>query len=80
MPPAKYDDSSSPSSENDRVRESAALFDLPAFDSLPADDGLSNLDAFRLGLRHALALLPAMLKTGRTDPDSEEEMERFSLD
>jgi hypothetical protein len=79
MPPTKYDDSSSPSSENDRVRESAALFDLP-FDSLPADDGLSNLDAFRLGLRHALALLPAMLKTGRTDPDSEEEMERFSLD
>jgi hypothetical protein len=79
MPPTKYDDSSSPNSETDRLQESAALFDLPAFDSLPAGDGLSNLEAFQLSLRHALALLPAMFRE-KADQSSEEEAERFSLD
>lgn len=80
MPPMKYDDSSSPNSVNNRVRESTALFDLPVFDSLPAADGLSNLESFQLGLRHALALLPAILTQERADRSSEEEMGRFSLD
>lgn len=80
MPPMKYDESSSPNSEHDRVRESAALFDLPAFDSLPPDEGLSNIEAFQLSLRHALALLPAMQRATRADLGPEDEMERFSLD
>ncbi len=80
MPPTRYDDSSSSNSENDRVRESAALFNLPVFDSLPASDGLSNLEAFQLSLRHALALLPVRLAQGWAQQSSEEEMERFSLD
>ncbi len=79
MPAKRYDDSSSPNSENDRVRESAGLFDLPAFDSLPATDGLSNLEAFQLSLRHALALLPARSMQERDGPRDDEEMERFSL-
>lgn len=61
------------------MRESAALFDLPAFESLPATDGLSNLQAFRLSLKHALAMLPAMLAQKHTGRCDEEEMEPFSL-
>jgi hypothetical protein len=79
MPPTKYDDSSNPNSENNLVQESAALFDLPAFDSLPAAAGLSNLEAFQLSLRHALALLPALLREDQAGESDGEEMERFRL-
>jgi hypothetical protein len=77
MPATKYDKSSSPNSENDRVRENAALFDLPAFDSLPACDGLSNLEAFQLSLRHALALLPAIFREYEDRESASAEMEQF---
>lgn len=30
---------------------------LPTFDSLPSSEGLTNLQAFRLSLQHALVLL-----------------------
>ena len=33
---------------------------FPEFDSLSADAGLTNLEAFQLSLKHALALLPSM--------------------
>lgn len=66
MPPTPYDEKSNANSEASRVRESVAL-DLPVFDSLPAAANLSNLEAFRLSQRHALALLPALLAQGRLD-------------
>lgn len=50
---------------------------LPEFDSLPAAAGLSNLEAFRLSLEHALALLPAM--QGRVEPEKLERETRFAL-
>ncbi len=51
---------------------------LPVFDSLPATAGLSNLEAFQLSLKHALALLPQMLtiRYGTTRADGPE---RFHL-
>ena len=61
------------------MRESAALFDLPEFDSLPATAGLTNLQAFQLGQRHALALLPAFLARGGLTRVDEEITDRFSL-
>ena len=79
MPPNPYDEPSSANSGTDRVRESAALFDLPEFDSLPATAGLSNLQAFQLSQRHALALLPAFLAKGGLVSFDEEPTDRFSL-
>ncbi len=79
MPPTKYDESSNPNSESDRVQEGAVLFDLPNFESRPATDGLSNLQAFQLSLRHALALLPALFARGEVGRDGEEEADRFTL-
>lgn len=42
---------------------------LPRFDSLPASEGLTNLEAFRLSLQHALILLrtPGFKPPGATD-------------
>ena len=57
MAATKYENESSGSSA-ERVQEGLAL---PVFDSLPATAGLSNLEAFHLSLKHALALLPRML-------------------
>ena len=57
MAATKYENESSGSSA-ERVQEGLAL---PVFDSLPATAGLSNLEAFQLSLKHALALLPQML-------------------
>lgn len=79
MPPIPYDESSSPNSESNRVRESAALFDLPEFDSLPATAGLSNLEAFQLSQRHALTLLPSLFAKGWSGRFHDENTDRFSL-
>lgn len=49
---------------------------FPVFDSLPAAHGLTNLEAFRLSLRHALTLLPALPPKDRQEISSE----RFRLD
>ena len=78
MPATPYDEESRKNSEAGRVRERPALFDLPEFDSLPATEGLSNLEAFLLSQRHALSLLPALLAQGRLDRD-DAGGERFSL-
>jgi hypothetical protein len=37
-----------------------SFFVLPEFDSLPATARLSDVEAFQLSIRHALALLPAL--------------------
>jgi hypothetical protein len=51
---------------------------LPLFDSLPFTAGLSNVEAFQLSLKHALALLPRMLMA-RDAAIQAESAERFSL-
>ena len=56
----KYEPESSANSEKNRVREISEPLTLPEFDSLPAAAGLTNTEAFRLSIRHALSLLPAM--------------------
>ena len=74
MAATKYENGSSGSSA-ERVQEGLAL---PVFDSLPAAAGLSNLEAFQLSLKHALALLPRML-TVRDAALQAESAERFAL-
>ena len=63
---------SSPTQDND-------LPDMPDFDSLPADAGLSNTQAFQLSVRHALALLPRRMASGHATHDAAENSERFTL-
>ncbi len=77
MPAIPYDEPSKTNSETSRVRESATLFDLPEFDSLPATTGLTNLEAFQLSQRHALSLLPALLAQHHLEEDGA--WERFAL-
>ena len=79
MPPTPSEKSSGNPPEN-RVREDGASFVLPNFDSLPATAGLNNTEAFRLSIRHALALLPAMLAQGTDVPPGEDYPERFTID
>lgn len=62
-----------------RVRENAPeLPAFPDFGSLPAAAGLTNLEAFRLSLRHALSLLRAMPVSG-AKWNQADEPERFSI-
>jgi hypothetical protein len=56
------------------------LLVLAQFDSLPAAAGLSNAEAFRLSIRHALALLPAMLAKGMGERPGADYPDRFSID
>ena len=74
MAATRYQNESSGSSA-ERVQEGLAL---PVFDSLPATAGLSNLEAFQLSLKHALALLPHML-TVRDATSAADGLERFRL-
>jgi len=53
---------------------------LPQFDSLPATAGLNNTEAFRLSIRHALALLPAMLAKGIDQRPGTDFPDRFSIE
>jgi hypothetical protein len=53
---------------------------LPQFDFLPAAAGLSNAEAFRLSIRHPLALLPAMLAKGMDERPGENYPDRFTID
>lgn len=62
MRPTQSERESSEHSKKNRVRETADLPRFPNFDSLPAAAGLTNVEAFRLSQRHALALLPAVLR------------------
>ena len=74
MAAMKYENESSGSSA-ERVQEGLTL---PVFDSVPATAGLSNLEAFQLSLKHALALLPQML-TARDATARADSPERFRL-
>jgi hypothetical protein len=79
MPPTPYEPESSGTSAENRVREDAAVLVLPQFDSLPATAGLTNTEAFRLSIRHALALLPALLAKGMDKRPGGEYPDRFSI-
>jgi hypothetical protein len=79
MPPTPYEESSGNPAEN-RIREDRAALVLPRFDSLPAAAGLNNTEAFRLSIRHALALLPSMLAKGMDERQSRLNPDRFSID
>ena len=79
MPPTPSEKSSGNPPAN-RVREDGAAFALPHFDSLPATAGLDNTEAFRLSIRHALALLPAMLAQGTDTRPAGDYPDRFAID
>ena len=79
MAPTKYESESSGNSKKNRVHEDSGKITLPEFDSLPASAGLNNAEAFRLSLRHALALLPARLAQGTNERSPETYLERFSI-
>lgn len=67
-------------SENSKmsgVREEAGDTIFPAFDSLPTAAGLSNIEAFRLSIRHALSLLPALFAKGEETHARFEESRTF---
>jgi hypothetical protein len=78
--PAKPSKKSSAKPVETRIREEGAAFVLPRFDSLPATAGLSNTEAFRLSIRHALALLPALLAKGMDERPGQDYPDRFSID
>jgi hypothetical protein len=78
--PAMPSEESSEKPAETRIREEGAAFVLPRFDSLPATAGLSNTEAFRLSLRHALALLPALLAKGMDERPDRDYPDRFSID
>lgn len=67
------------SSTNKKTNNDRDLPDLPDFDSLPATAGLDNIEAFRLSIRHALTLLPAMLAKDGSFATVATNPERFSL-
>jgi hypothetical protein len=79
MPPRPYEESSGNPAKN-RVREDDAALVFPQFDSLPATAGLDNTEAFRLSIRHALALLPALLAKGMDERPGMDYPDRFSID
>jgi hypothetical protein len=56
-----------------------AAFILPEFDSAPATAGLTNLEAFHLSIRHALALLPTLAAKGMDARRDEDYSERFRM-
>jgi hypothetical protein len=78
MPPMQSEPESSKNSKAMPVREDRRPLNLPEFDSLPAIAGLSNTEAFRLSIQHALAMLPAMLAQEKGARESIN-TERFSL-
>ena len=80
MPPMPHEPESFRTSAKNRVREDGAAFVLPQFDSLPATAGLSNAEAFRLSIRHALALLRTMLAKGMDERPGEHYTDRFTID
>jgi hypothetical protein len=81
MPPTPSEPESSGNSAENQMREGSAPFVLPQFDSLlPATAGLSNTEAFRLSIRHALALLPALLAKGMDERPDQDYPDRFSID
>jgi hypothetical protein len=74
-----YEEFSGNRAEN-RIREDSAALVLPQFDSLPAAAGLNNTEAFRLSIRHALALLPSMLAKGMDEHPGRVDPDRFFID
>ena len=80
MPPMPHEPESSGDSAENRVREDGTALVLPQFDSLPATAGLNNAEAFRLSIRHALALLPSMFAKGMDERPGENYPDRFTID
>jgi len=78
MPQTRYGPESSERSES-RIREDSGKLALPEFDSLPATAGLDNTQAFRLSIRHALSLLPALFRKGMDVRSHAEFPGRFSI-
>jgi hypothetical protein len=74
MPQKRSAPKSSPNSAEDET-----TLEFPQFDSLPATAGLSNDEAFRLSIRHALLLLPAMFAKGKSFALPPKNPRRFSL-
>lgn len=80
MPPTPSEPEFSANSAQNRVREDSNAFALPQFDSLPATAGLNNSEAFRLSIRHALSLLPALFARGIDERPGDDYPDRFSID
>ena len=80
MPPTPSEPDSSGNLAENRVRKDDTGLVLPQFDSLPATAGLNNTEAFRLSIRHALALLPALLAKGMDERPGADYPDRFSID
>ena len=66
-------------SENNRVREEPGPLRLGDFASLSATAGLDNKEAFRLSLKHALQLLPALFARGLGSRIEQEHPDRFRI-
>jgi len=64
---------------NNRIKEEPGALSLGNFDSLPAIAGLSNHEAFRLSLQHALRLLPAVFGRRLGSRREQEYPERFRI-
>ncbi len=79
MPHRPSEKDSSASSDNNRVKEEPGALNLGTFDSLPATEGLTNNEAFRLSLQHALRLLPALFARGLGSRTQHEHPERFRI-
>jgi hypothetical protein len=79
MQPTASEQPSNENSEIDGPLKGSDDLALPEFDSLPAAAGLSTTDAFRLSLRHALALWPRLYSQHRISVLEQRNPERFSL-
>jgi hypothetical protein len=79
MAQKEYEPESSENSAKNRVRETSGGLELRKFDSLPAAAGLTNAEAFRLSIQHALTLLPVILDRRRESRMDEPSFERFRL-
>lgn len=71
-------DSCANSSRTDQLSD-AFVLNLPEFAAVPASAGLTNAQAFELGVRHALTLLPLMTSAVFARSLASETGERFSL-
>jgi hypothetical protein len=79
MQPTASEPRSNENSASNRALEGTGDLALPEFHTLPAAAGLSNTDAFRLSLRHALALWPRLYSQHRISVIDQRVPERFSL-
>lgn len=82
MPQNKSEPTSSASQPTQQQTDELRINELPtfpAFDSIAATAGLTNLEAFQLRVRHALDFLPLLPANARAKWDPADEGERFTL-